>query len=330
MNRHVLDDNRGWASILSPKSRKARFFLVGLVLLAAGIAVILYFFWPRRQPAPLPERVALNLRQDQIEKLRLDTDGDGLKDWEEALYRTDPQNPDTDGDGTPDGREAADNRDPLKAGPDDTLTSPTPLEISGKEPDTNLTRDFTRTFLRKPLAQIIAGEEADIDTRAVERYAERLARQSVLADAARFTKADIKISPADTTEAIVQYFTAFGAVFDMLAKRGKNEVDITVDAFKTQNYGALAALTFYPDAYARAVTELKNTSAPQSVADFHLAILNYLPKFKRSVELMQKAEVDPILAMLAMHERMKLDLQFNASLERFGKSIIASLEKMSQ
>ena len=45
----------------------------------------------------------------------IDSDNDGLPDWKEALYGTNPHNPDTDGDGTPDGMEVAENRDPLKA-----------------------------------------------------------------------------------------------------------------------------------------------------------------------------------------------------------------------
>ena len=45
----------------------------------------------------------------------IDSDNDGLPDWEEALYNTDPHNIDTDGDGTPDGEEITEGRDPLKA-----------------------------------------------------------------------------------------------------------------------------------------------------------------------------------------------------------------------
>jgi hypothetical protein len=47
--------------------------------------------------------------------MTLDSDGDGLPDWKEILYGTDPHNIDTDGDGTPDGEEINENRDPLKA-----------------------------------------------------------------------------------------------------------------------------------------------------------------------------------------------------------------------
>lgn len=46
--------------------------------------------------------------------LTIDSDSDGLPDWKEVLYGTDPHKADTDGDGTPDGEEIALGRDPLK------------------------------------------------------------------------------------------------------------------------------------------------------------------------------------------------------------------------
>ena len=55
--------------------------------------------------------------------LQGDADKDGLKYWEEALWKTDPNNPDTDGDGTSDGQEVKEGRDPNVAGPDDKLKS---------------------------------------------------------------------------------------------------------------------------------------------------------------------------------------------------------------
>ncbi len=53
-----------------------------------------------------------------------DTDRDGLKDFEETLWKTDPANPDTDGDGSTDGEEVQNDRNPLKKGPNDRLSLP--------------------------------------------------------------------------------------------------------------------------------------------------------------------------------------------------------------
>ncbi len=55
--------------------------------------------------------------------LEKDTDNDNLKDWEEALWKTDPRVADTDGDGTNDGAEIKSQRNPLVAGPNDILAT---------------------------------------------------------------------------------------------------------------------------------------------------------------------------------------------------------------
>lgn len=52
-----------------------------------------------------------------------DSDGDGLKDWEELLWGTDIHNPDSDGDGMNDGDEVNAARNPKEAG-DMSLVSP--------------------------------------------------------------------------------------------------------------------------------------------------------------------------------------------------------------
>lgn len=57
----------------------------------------------------------------EVDASQIDSDRDGLKDWEEMLRGTNPQNPDSDGDGTSDGEEVAKGRNPLLAGPNDFI-----------------------------------------------------------------------------------------------------------------------------------------------------------------------------------------------------------------
>jgi len=80
-----------------------------------------------------------------------DTDKDGLKDWEEILWKTDAKNPDSDGDGTPDGAEVIEGRDPTIAGPDDGLASRTmettePIFGAGNDEDLTFSDATTREF----------------------------------------------------------------------------------------------------------------------------------------------------------------------------------------
>lgn len=314
---------------LLPTSRKTRLILAVLALGTVLLVIKFLFFRPAEQRPPVDEGLVLKLHQDQLERLREDSDGDGLKNWEEILYQTDVMNADTDGDGTSDGQEVNQNRDPAKKGPDDHFATSTPLDMTstGKDPETNYTRDFTRTFLRGPVSQIVAGEKAAIDAKAVERYADQLARRSVLADAPRFTMADIRTSPATDTDAIVEYLTSFDKIFKSIGARGKNEVDIVAEVFQTQDYGGLIDLAAYPDVYQRAINDLGAISAPKNLSEFHLSVLNYLSQFKRTVELFQRTENDPILAMLAFNERFSLNDKFSAYLNSSKDMIVAQLKK---
>jgi len=102
------------------------------------------------------------------EEIAKDSDGDGLKDWEEALWKTDPNNPDTDGDGTPDGQEIKEGRDPLVPGPDDRLKAPeagtttedgTPspsLEKFSSATKESLTEAISRQFFNDYLSPAVA------------------------------------------------------------------------------------------------------------------------------------------------------------------------------
>ena len=81
-----------------------------------------------------------------------DPDGDGLKNWQEETYKTDPRNPDTDGDGYLDGEEVASGYDPLIPAPNDALEGT----------DTNTPRPLPKnltTYLAQILTQKISSGE---------------------------------------------------------------------------------------------------------------------------------------------------------------------------
>ena len=61
----------------------------------------------------------------QSEKLNKDSDGDGLKDWEEELWRTDPNKPDTNGDGINDFEEIRMGINPIGTSTTDMLSTTT-------------------------------------------------------------------------------------------------------------------------------------------------------------------------------------------------------------
>lgn len=94
--------------------------IVSLIVISIIGASIREKFISNREPEKKVQNI-LALEVISREQSILDSDNDGLFDWEEELRLTDPNNPDTDGDGTIDGIEIRAQRDPLVAGPDDSI-----------------------------------------------------------------------------------------------------------------------------------------------------------------------------------------------------------------
>jgi hypothetical protein len=83
----------------------------------------------------------------------LDTDKDGLKDWEENIWNTDPQSSDSDKDGTPDGAEVKVSRNPTVKGPNDKLSEEEKQNIGSTAiakgfTANSITDNFSKTFFQ--------------------------------------------------------------------------------------------------------------------------------------------------------------------------------------
>ncbi|MCR4311641.1 MAG: hypothetical protein NUV54_03715, partial [Candidatus Taylorbacteria bacterium] len=94
--------------------------ILQLALVLGIIGLFTYFFVYKTKKEVYTAPLTVQ-KSEESPLLAKDSDSDGLKDWEEQLWKTDPLNPDTDGDGTPDGAEIKSGRNPLVAGPNDKL-----------------------------------------------------------------------------------------------------------------------------------------------------------------------------------------------------------------
>jgi hypothetical protein len=92
-------------------SKKFTFTLISIIV---ALGIIYFFSWLGNNKTETTSLTKAETQTKVQEFMALDTDGDGMKDWEEALWKTDPKKTDTDGDGTSDNEEIILNRDPLK------------------------------------------------------------------------------------------------------------------------------------------------------------------------------------------------------------------------
>ena len=123
----------------------------------ALIGVAAYFVIGKTQKETYVAPETTNSVQSAV--LAKDSDNDGLKDWEEQLWKTDPYNSDTDGDGTPDGLEIKQGRNPLVAGPNDKLDTNTVTSKINTETQGDLSE--TDKFSRDLFVRIVAAKNAN-------------------------------------------------------------------------------------------------------------------------------------------------------------------------
>jgi hypothetical protein len=108
------------------KIKKSYLAIIPLAIIFA-VGLILFIGAYSRKDA-FSEFTLWGGKETTIESQTKDSDSDGLKDWEEGLYKTDSLNPDTDGDGYLDGEEINSGHNPVVKGPGDNLTFfPLPL-----------------------------------------------------------------------------------------------------------------------------------------------------------------------------------------------------------
>ncbi|KKT19005.1 MAG: Thrombospondin type 3 repeat superfamily protein [Parcubacteria group bacterium GW2011_GWB1_43_8] len=103
-------------------NKKILFLLFFILLIFVGWFYFSDYKNKQAEYVAYKEKSPLVVAMDQTSQLDKDSDGDGLKDWEELLWKTDSNKADTDGDGTNDNEEITLNRNPLKAGPNDKIS----------------------------------------------------------------------------------------------------------------------------------------------------------------------------------------------------------------
>ena len=125
--------------------RKKIILIIGIILILIGAGIA--FSKKGKVEVSLKEKENNSLPQN------VDSDNDGLFDWQEVFYGTDPKNPDTDQDGILDGEEIKEKRNPLKKGDDSLVqsfdTSTVPFSDEEKV-------NFTQYFASIVLGQMIA------------------------------------------------------------------------------------------------------------------------------------------------------------------------------
>lgn len=240
-----------------------------------------------------------------------DHDSDGLKDWEEAIWRTDPAKPDTDADGTTDGEEVAAGRDPTRKGPGDELGRSVAEENRGGAiGPQNLTYQLSQSLFSSGALSAVDQNGEVVSTDFLNRLdlPQALDPKTLLEPARPLTSRDLTLSPDNSPDAVRAYFTALTETHRRYFSPYQARPDLVIfeEAVQSRNYAALSELDPLIAALERAVAEIKGRAVPSAYVAVTVEELNYLLKTKRAIEIFRNTEQDPMAAVLAIQGRLDL------------------------
>ena len=296
------------------------------IILAVVIALVIILVFPSlvnlikeknaAGPAPLS---AVETRAKVQEFMVLDSDHDGLPDWEEALYKTGPHNPDTDGDGTTDGDEVKANRDPLKAN-----TAP-----KGQEPNDKIDEkiladnkkiqdDFTKLSTTDQMGRLLFSQY--LATKKVGQTLTDSDIASIVQNAIsempnisfkQYSLTSLTTTPLTSPETIKKYGNDVAKVLmnDLFSKKlaeqdydfyGMAQIkNLMLVMQSTTNTDRInkASLELGPiiSEYKILVSDLLNVTAPLSLAGKHLALINAFEAIHDNASQIQASANNPIL-----------------------------------
>lgn len=240
-----------------------------------------------------------------------DTDGDGLKDWEEILWKTDVNNPDTDKDDADDGEEVLQGRNPLTAGyklkngawSDESKALEEKKSKAATSTPPTLTERIAQKFAVEYLSGLgVAGGELDnFQKRAIsESLLESLAG-ATLSASNKFSDKDLLIENGASAEFTKSYLNAAGSfIGKAFSGLGEPEINILNRAITAGNFKELEGLANYIKAYRETVEFLKTKRVPGEYAALHLDAMNAFWNISLAVRDMQYSEKDPVRGLAGL------------------------------
>ena len=232
--------------------------------------------------------------QDLVNK---DTDGDGVLDWEESLWETDPTKKETTP-GTPDSAAIS------KLKTDQTVQQGESL-LKGKSQEMeNLTE--TDKFSRELFSTVAAlNQSGAMDEATADKISNSLAEHIQNASPKKvYTLSDIKISTKDDKVVTRTYSEALGGieqkyspnytVLDVLQKFSVDENNI--DSSVLSELDPIIKQIDYT------INAMLKINVPQSLATLHLNVINSMEKSMEIVSDLQLYDTDVIVALSAISQ----------------------------
>jgi len=243
-----------------------------------------------------------------------DSDGDGLTDWEEAIYGTDPHNPDSKNLGMTDSQAVAKGLVIPKAIADvaDSASSATGPVINPDLPpapsDQTLTAAFAKNFFTIYMAAVerTGGNLSESDQADVAEQS-LAALSSSIVRAPDFKSASDIVVAGSGADAMRAFAAAAEAVMKAnTANANKSELQYLQNAAQDGDTSAIGHIASLAKAYRGSAAGLAQLPVPRELAAADLALVNALARLSQITSDFARVDSDPLATMLALQQYPKV------------------------
>lgn len=297
---------------------------IGASVLVVGLVVGAYYLAPTLQKKPVQATSQDNaqliasraLMEAAAEK---DSDGDGLKDWEEALWHSDPHNRDSDGDGTEDSAEVEEGRDPTKRGPNDKVDKTKSPGIVSETDHASSTYSLTDAVAKDLFATYMnakaTGQALDPDSQS-QLISSVMSRHRLPSAAKQYTNTDIKTVPS-TNESIRKYENDLAATL-LRYPASETELSVLSRALQTNSEEELKKLAPIAESYDKTLHDLLLLPVPEELAQYHLNLINENSVLLQNTVEFEKVFSDPVTSLMGLGASKTIAADIKANLTKIA------------
>lgn len=280
--------SKNWKQFLPSKHFMS---VAGGIVLIGGLILGMRYVWLHRNTLRLtPQQKALHDSSQKIsvgELIGRDTDSDGISDWEEALWGTDPQKVDTDGNGKTDKEEI----DARKAA----------LDTSSSAATTDRESNETALLAQQLFATIVSlSQSGNLTSEAIENLSDSIGN-SITIKTLDDTYTTTSIKTGANTKAVRQkLFTDFKKLVQTYDQyKFGSELELMEQQFEAGNTRALESIRRIAVAYQKFAVDAAKLTVPTDYSTQYVVLLNSYDKIGRTLIDLSVTDENPLVSISA-------------------------------
>ncbi len=252
-------------------SKKIIYIIAAILLVSAG-----WFWFSQNRNAGTESQKNKKLFQGMLEDVakrfnNLDSNNDGMKDWEEVLRRV------------------------QENGGFNNLSS---------SDSVNLTRELAKS-MGVQVASLKEGAYPDISDsiKSIDENTNRSMLEFIASFNTQISEKELKISQDNSSDAVKKYSGDVSEAIPQNPYPQKSEDDIFAEAMNTKNFRAIDEYIQY---YEQAIKNMKNVIVPSDFLAIHKREIELFMATKKVYEAIKEINKDPLKTVMALQQNEKI------------------------